>query len=236
LAGCESTTHVANLEQAREHYDGQNYTMAYLRSKEAANAAPAGAKRDEAMYLAGLSAAQVGKDDEATQYLEKAMRSDNPAIVGRAASQLGLLQLANHRPREAASLFARAASNLDGHAAQLAAQHAARAWHDAGDEAEAAKWRAIGWPQRYGGTGTAFSVQIGAFLDRNHAEVAARSVRTDAARAGLDPVRIVPTHDERGRSLYLVQLGRFASRSAADHARQELGGQRSIIATYAIER
>lgn len=236
VSACESTSQVARLEQAREQYAARQYTLAYLRSKEVAESARAGADRDEAMYLAGLSAAQIGKNEQAVKYLEKAMRSNSPAIVGRAASQLGLLRLRANQPGTAAELFTQAASHLDGRAGELAAQHAAGAWHEAGDADQAAKWRAIGWPRRYGATGSAFSVQIGAFLDRDHAEVAARSVRHDASRAGLDPVRIVPTHDQRGRSLYLVQLGRFASRSAADHARQQLGGRRSIIATYAIEQ
>ena len=231
VAGCQKTGGGSMLDQARQDYETGRYTVAYRRAERAVSSA-SGLDEDRAAYIAGISAARLNKTAEAERYLRQAKRSGDPDIAGRACAQLGLLRLDGGRPQSAARLFTRAQSLLDGEQARQAARHAARAYDEAGDMDQARKWRAIGWPNRYGNKGGAFSVQIGAFHEKERARQAAAEVRSEALGEGLAPVRVVPRHDDRGRMLYLVQLGRFTSHSAADMARSRLTGRTSIVAAY----
>ena len=75
-----------------------------------------------------------------------------------------------------------------------------------------------------------FTIQVGAFHQRRHAEKAAADATALAASHGLSPVSIVPRGDGRGRTLFYVHFGRFATRGEAADTRARLGRQQYIVA------
>ena len=153
-----------------------------------------------------------------------------------------------HRPLAAAAQFEQASSALSPEQAPHAAYLAALAYQEAGDKPSAAKWLAIsqrngrldderspgfsGSVEARGG----FTLQVGAFRQRQHAEHAAADASAVADSGGHGPVRIVPIRDERRRKLYLVQFGRFATRGSAADARTRLGNLRFIVAPLKLPK
>lgn len=216
-AGCKSAGGPGSLEQALADYRAG----AYLRAQEQAiqiSRTAHGVRADEAAYLAGLCAYQRSDATGAREWLGRAARSRDPLTAGRSAAVLGLALERAGEDRQAAALFAEAARKLDGDDARLAAIHADRAYEAAGivdDEAPG------------------FTLQVGAFQERGRAEDAAGQADEMARQLGLDPARIVPSTDQRGRVLYLVQFGRFATRHEAAAVRGRLGQLQFIVASLA---
>ncbi|MHC4414458.1 MAG: tetratricopeptide repeat protein [Planctomycetota bacterium] len=237
LAGCASAPRAGDLERAVGDYRAARYEQAQQQAAEIEQAT-SGVLRDQATYLAGLCAYRMDDHDEARRRLAGVARSEDPVTAGNARAVLGLLLLEQQRYPEAAARLAEAYSALAGEDARHAAYHAARAYRAAGDEASAARWleiarggrRRLAVPERAG----AFTLQVGAFRQRRYAERAASDAAGVAERHGLTPVQIVPEGDERGRTLYLVQFGRFDSRAAAAAARSRLGELQFIVA--AVQR
>jgi hypothetical protein len=66
-------------------------------------------------------------------------------------------------------------------------------------------------------------------MERVRAEAAAEEVGRLTGE-GVKAVRIVDARDDRGRPLYLVQFGRFATRQEAAAVREALGRRSYIVA------
>ncbi len=235
-AACKSTPRTAELDQALSDYQAKRYAMAQKRAARVQRSLR-GAPGGDAAYLAGLCAYQLGDLGQAEQWLTTASRSSHPPTVGKAKAALGLVLMDQHRPREAAGRLKEAAGVLAGEDARLAAYHAAMAYQQAGEEASADRWfKVAGGDAGTAGTDTAsrpilfFTLQAGAFRHRRHAERIAGDVSAIAMHHGLSAARIVPSRDQRGQTLYLVQFGRFRSRSAAAAARSDLGELQYIVA------
>jgi len=75
-----------------------------------------------------------------------------------------------------------------------------------------------------------FTLQIGAFNDKNRARNAAEDAESIARKEGLGRVRIIPRRDARGQPMYLVQLGWWVTRVEAAAARGKLGRLEYIVA------
>ena len=198
-----------------------------------------GRRRAAAAYLAGLAAYRMGDFEEARRHLAVGARSPQPATAGSARAVLGLMLIEQQHDGEAAAQLAEASALLAGEDARRAASHAASAYQRAGVADSAARWLEIarrgGSPPPPGGGG-GFTLQVGAFRERRHADRAASEAAGVAERHGLLPVQVVPGRDDRGRTLYLVQFGRFESRLAAAAARGRLGELQFIVATLPIEQ
>jgi hypothetical protein len=97
-------------------------------------------KREQAAYLAGLSAYQLGNLPAAEQELSVAATSTDASTAGNASVMLGQLRLDQRRPREAATSFGDASRLLSGEDARQAAWHAGLAYREAGDEDAAKRW------------------------------------------------------------------------------------------------
>lgn len=167
------------------------------------------AARDREAYVEGLRAYRLGDAATAEASFEAAAAGTDPDAACRARAALGLMFLEQDRPAEAAPLLAAAAGGLSG------------------TDAERAAWFASVARRRAGTDGNeGFTLQVGAFRERPRAEKAAKSAR----RHGVSPVRITPRADERGRTMFLVQLGRYDTRAAAAEARQRLGELGYIVA------
>jgi len=239
MAGCAapstSTTAPADLNRALADYHAGRYATA-LQEAMAVQESTSGDEQCEAAYVGGLSAYRLGDLTEAGARLSAAIDSESSQTAGKAKAVLGLVLVDQGRPDEAAGHFAAASRVLEGDNARQAALHAARAYERTGDEAAAEAWhRVADGRSRWAITGSApaagsFTLQAGAYRRRPSAEQAAVEAAALAEDHGLSPVRIVPRRDDRGDMLYLVQVGRFESRTAAMNARKRLGRLQYIVA------
>ncbi|MCP3902111.1 MAG: hypothetical protein GY715_00625 [Planctomycetes bacterium] len=216
LAGCEAAPKV-RMDSMRSDYDAGRYEQAHEEATDLALTA-SGPARDEAQYLAGLSAYRLGDLYDAELRLASAARSDDPDMAAHAKASLGLVLLDRDRPFEAERLFREAASDLEGEDRARAIRFAERAAHHA---------RTAGISRTEAG---AFTLQVGAFRERRRAQRAADDASRRAADAGLATARIVERAG-RGASLYLVHVGTFGTRREAAAARGRLGRLDYIVAS-----
>jgi len=242
LGGCASPQHGPTgsdgLSAAIADYEAGRYEAARLAATDVAIRGN-GVERDAGQYIAGLAAYRLGDTDEAERRLSSASTSRDVTTAAKAKAALGLVHLSMDHPRDAAVLFEAAAPGLSGPDADQAAQFARTARIAAGDDPDATAPRiargasSVGfgsYSTPHGAGGTSFSLQVGAFEERDRAEAAAREARSLADRS-LGDVRITPHADSRGRRLYFVQLGRFTTRAEATRARTDLGRLEYIVAT-----
>ena len=182
-------------------------------------------------YRAGLSAYGSGDNELARLRLTAAVTELHGEEAAKARAALGLVELAQDRPAEAAEAFAVAWPALHGHDARQAARFAAAAYRQLADDDAAAVWDRRAHPQqdrpRRRGS---FTIQVGAFRERSRAERAAIDAAEVAEQTGLGPVRIVTRNDHRGTALYIVQLGSFGTRTEAASARARVGNLQYIVA------
>lgn len=233
LAGCESTPQAGTLNQALTEYEAGQYALAHRHAGEAMRS-PGDQKREEAAYLAGLSAYRLGRLDDAERLLLTASRADERATAAKAKATLGLIRLDQDRPGEAAELFREAEPDLTGPDARQAARYADAACRTAGLAPPPRTRTSSHGPSSSPADVAAspistFALQVGAFQDRLRAERAAAGAAPVAGSAGLGRVRIIPRTNGRGRQLYVVQLGRFGSRREASAARTRLDQPNYIV-------
>jgi septal ring-binding cell division protein DamX len=240
LGGCESAQKAGTLQQAIDDYNAQRFVQARDRAKSISDSAKPPA-REDAAYIAGLSSFQLGDASEAERQFATASTSSNPQTAARSKAMLGQVRLEQRRPKEAATLLADAYTSLDGPDSRKAALNASIAYQQSGDAASSKKWLDIanGVPtavpltpsvsvEPSGGVG--FTLQVGAFKDKERAKRAADEADVLAKREGLGNVRILLRRDERGMPSYLVQFGSFPTRDAAALARTKLGRLEYIVA------
>lgn len=234
-AGCAAGGTARRLQPALSDYHAGRYA-AGLEGARRVLERPGASGRYEAAYLAGLCAYRLRDHDAAERYLQEAC-GGGPAVRGRARAALGLMRLEQGRAEEGAADLEAAAADLDGPDARHAMHQAAEArGRLAGEVGTAGPPRFAGSRDgaAYSGAGAAgFTLQVGAFRDRRHAEAAAADAAGIGRALGLAPVDIVPRSDERGVTLYFVHLGRFGTRGEADDARQRMGRPHFIVAPIA---
>ena len=256
LTGCQSAQQVG-LQHALDDYNAQRYTQAHEEAAgivDHADHADKPGQREDAAYLAGLSAYRLGQADVAERYLLVACGSPDPLTEAKAKAMLGQVRLDQHRPREAAALLTDASQSLTGEDAKRAAFNAGIAYQQTGDAASSKKWLAIangggaGGGSGGGASGGSgggnngsttnsssaiasnFTLQVGVFSDKPRAQRAADEAQQLAKRDGLGEVRIIPRRDDRGKPVYMIQFGSFPSRDAAAAARAKLGRLDYIVA------
>ncbi|MHC5002013.1 MAG: SPOR domain-containing protein [Planctomycetota bacterium] len=231
--GCTSTTTTETLDDALEDYYAGRYDECHDTAVEIMLSAD-GESEDQAAYLAGLSALRMGDLDEAELRLRMAADAEDEQVAAKARASLGLVRLEQGHPEEAAELLTAAASGLSGEDATEAARLAASArtgggsaWSGSGGRPAAAA------TSFHGGAGASgrFTLQAGAFREQARAESVAREVRQRSPE--MRPVQVIPRRDARGRTLYLVQLGRFATRQEAAVARTAMNRPSYIVAPVA---
>jgi tetratricopeptide (TPR) repeat protein len=231
LSGCGGDASLSTgLDGALSAYNTSSYSLAYQRAK-AVESAGSPSQRSKAALVAGQSALQLGRINEAELYLDRAARSSDEDVVARARASLGLLCFARGEYREAADLLLEAEPRLDSDDQAEARRFAARAYEAAGDprRARAVLSRTGGGAIPYLETDR-YSLQVGAFRDRQRAERAARSAAEDARAIGPDPVRIVTKAHAPAGVLHVVQFGSWTSRQAASRARSRLGHVEYLVA------
>ena len=214
--GCGSAPPAASLSLAIEQYDAGDYQAGYETASEVMRRR-SGPERDRAVYMAGLCAYRLDDLDEAELRLRLADDSSDAQTQGNAQAMLGLVRMQQGHPEEASRLLEDAAATLEGDDGAQAARYS-----------KVAAGRA---PVSARGSAGGFTLQAGAFRQRDRAGAAASSLERLAARHGLGPVRIVPDHERLRGTLYLVQVGHFPTRGEAARARQSLGRREYIVAT-----
>lgn len=241
LYGCESTGSKQALNTAVADYNAKNYLIAQRRSAKVAKSA-SGTLRDQAAYLAGLSAYKLGDFVEAELQLTKAVRSPDRITAARAKAVMGLIRVDQDRPGDAAGFLNEASYSMQGEDSRQAAYQAALAHEEAGsripDYASGQSKRgqtSQSWSSSNGVTAgrNTFSLQVGAFHERKRAETAAQKIAGVARANGLGNVRIVRKRDTRGRTLFIVQLGRFPNRFEAKDIHRQIGRKDLIVAPLA---
>ncbi|NOG52914.1 MAG: hypothetical protein HND57_01060 [Planctomycetes bacterium] len=201
-----------------------------------------GQAKAEATYIAGLSAYQLKRDQQAIGFLEPIAigraRYATPQMESNAAATLGLLYQRDGEFATAAEWFERAADAMQGSDDRAEARlHAGQSYQELGREAAARTQFIIGLGDarnsqlreeiQFELDATGFTVQLGAFREWDNAQDTVRDFNSSSAASvgsgttGLGRARLEVSTDDSGRPLYLVQVGRYGSmKSATDAAMQ----------------
>lgn len=238
LTGCQSGR-IASSSAALASYERGDYEGAYKEAIES-HRRTSGVAQERAALVAGMSAFELGRYNDAVNWLNRVDRSQDSEIAGKATATLGLV----HVERGNYSL---AAIDLTNAGRLLRGEEAARAYFFAGEcytlvgrldaaqrsyalaRAAGASTTGISGQARDRLAPSDFTVQVGAFSQWSNAESAARTARARASAVGLDAPRIVQSQDVNGRTLYLVQVGSYKSKQEALSARVRLGGEAVVV-------
>ena len=199
-----------------------------LRLGQAARRKASGLEREEAAYVAGLSAMKMDRPVTARELLQEASASSNRQLAGTSGVTLGTLLLEDGEPLAAARAFDKASERLTGSDALKARRAAAAAYKSAGRNDIAAA-RLSGTPAPSPAGQGSFTIQGGAFHDRDRATARARELSNAARRTALGTARVVPAR-VKGKAGFLVQIGSYDTRSDAESVRRMLGIPGTFIA------
>ena len=217
----------ATLDSAIRHYEAARYKQAYD-SAWLARRSASGVARQEAAYVAGLSALKMDRPVTARDLLEEAAESTDRQLSGSSNVSLATLLLEDGEPLAAARAFDKAAECLTGSDAIKARRAAAAAYRTAG-RPDIAQARLEGTPAPSSiGIGR-FTIQGGAFHDRARATARARELSDAARRTSLGTARVIPA-EVKGRAGFLVQIGSYDTRSDAESIRRMLGISGTFVA------
>lgn len=221
-----------------ELYERGEYEAAWRQASSAAGNKAGPAHEREAL-VAGMSAYELKRYDEAERRLRPLSVSGDRELSGRASATLGLGNVARNN-------FAAAAIDLSSAGRKLTGEEAARANFCAGEcytligKLDAAR-NAYNLAQagsadaslraRASGrnAASAYAVQLGAFGDRANAERIAAGARPRAQSRGLPAPSVVQGADVGRSSLYLVQMGRYKTKDEAASARVRIGGDAVVV-------
>lgn len=238
--GCESGPTAPAGPGYMELYLSGRYVEAYSTASTQAKESPAGAERERASLVAGQSAHALDRDLEAEPWLKPLLLSEDPVIAGKAGATLGLIAQETGRHSEAITLLQPSVERLSGDDAARAAVYTGDSYRALGQESQARSYYERAQRQassdvslrsmvadrlrpkaataaKQGG----FSVQLGAYSSQQRAQAVADRARLRAQGLSLGAPRVVET--KRGsQTLYVVQVGRFSTRPAAEGAQKRL--------------
>lgn len=239
MFGC-ATSQPMNMERSQSAYAAGDYATAYREAALVANDTRAPqAHREEAAYLAGVSAYNTDRFYEAQRYFEQAARSRDANLAGDASAMLGLVHARLGRHALAARTLLEAAPKLQGQDRANAYFYAGIAQQRLGLFPEsrtslslarsssndaAFRQRAS---EQMGVTG--YTLQVGAFSKEDNARRTAATMAEQARDKQLGVPRVVPATGPDGSSLYLVQIGQFYSWPTAMAARNRIESTAAII-------
>ncbi len=235
--GCESTP-TGDMAVAQQAYRNQNFETALDEAAVAARQTP-GLAGDEAAYIAGLSAQQLGRYNQAKLYLGQAAASEDRKLSGDAYGALGLLHTSYREYGHAANALLNAAERLDGHDKANAYFYAALAqqrlgqWSQArtslilarGAGPDADLMQRIAQQMQV----TGFTVQTGAYGTRENADRAAQRLAERVAGLEIGTPVVVEATAANGQRLYLVQVGQFVTYSRAVLAKSRVQMDSAIV-------
>ena len=234
--GCEGPEKV-DMGAIDRQYSQGDYPQAYKMASNAVNSMDSGAGplREEAAYIAGLSASQLKDWSRADRYLAIASRSSDKELSGKALAQRGLVANKRGNYDASARYLSQAAGKLNGQDRANCYYHAAVAEQKLGrwpksrthltmarsSSKDPAFRKRVDQQRKVSG----YAIQLGAYRDRNNAQKYAKDQAVKLQGLSLRPTRIVVTSDR----LYRVQVGQFKTQALAKNAAVRMGNDKPII-------
>jgi len=249
LAGCGPEPAVG-LDDALRAYDSGRFAESLRIAGDVQRESQDQGLRQQAAYVVGCSAIELGRSVQARDALAIASRSQDPVVAGRALAKQGELAIAERRWSDAASDYSAAGAKLpgsDGDRARALAREASAKALDANRVPPAppkgATQPADATPVRPNvveltpvevtpvevkpaplpdGTPDApWTVSAGVFSTETAARQRATNVAKDAKRAKLPTPRVVRIPSADARA-WVVEVGSFPSKDDAEAARKRI--------------
>lgn len=232
------------LEKAVEEYRGALYQASFDRARAISRSSNP-PLREQAAWVAGLSAYQMKNLDEAELQFMAAARSQDARLVTDTKIMIGDIRVLQNRWSDAARCYRDAAAALSGEERSRLLGHAASCDSHASGRLAASGSQGSASPSSPStasaasdaSTGTAkppepttFALQAGAFQNEKNARRLASNIASSTRNAGLGEPRVVRTKDRGGREFWTVQVGTFASRQTAESARSKVPSLDLIVA------
>ncbi len=243
LTGCRQSQPIATLDDANSAYQRGDYEQAYSFASAIASAEPS-LDSNEAAYVAGLAAGELGRTDKAVKYLRQAAEGFDKELAANAGVMLGLAYSTQERYALATDALLEAAPVLTGEDRAKAYFYAAVAqqklgrWANARDHftlaraasADPAFRQQIEDQLAVNG----YTLQLGSFTNLENAQAAADQIRQAALANKLGEPRMLPNPARPGQTL--VHLGRFTTFASAATYRDQLGVPGAFIVPVASEQ
>lgn len=232
-------------------YEGGRYTDAFESASKQATTGT-GPKRDQAALIAGLSAQALNRDNDAEKYLGMVVNSPDAKIAGESGAALGLLAVERGQYAEAADLLGTAGRKLEGDNGARAFMYAGDAYKSLGKTSEARGMWSLAQTKVKNDAGlrvmigdrlnapivtpvapkaptkagaTMFTVQVGAFSSYTNAQK-----QLSRFRAYGSP-RVVEVTDSKGKKLFAVRVGTYATRPEAERIKNNIGAEARVMTT-----
>jgi len=249
LAGCGPEP-AAGLDDALRAYDSGRFAESLRIAGDVQRESQDPGLRQQAAYVVGCSAIELGRSVQARDALAIASRSQDPVVAGRALAKQGELAVAERRWSDAASDYSAAGAKLpgsDGDRARALAREASAKALDANrvppappkvatQPADAAPARpkvveltpvevkpveVKPAPLPDGTPDAPWTVSAGVFSTETAARQRATNVAKDAKRAKLPTPRVVRIPSADARA-WVVEVGSFPSKDDAEAARKRI--------------
>lgn len=229
------------IEKVRVDYNQGEYYQAMVEAQRAAGSNDQ-AVRDEANYLAGLCAHQLGDLVRAEQFLQLSSGSGERLLSGQSQAELALIYQQQGRHRAASEQFLASAVKLPqidrANAFYYAAvnQQKLGYWTQARTNLFLARKLSLDDTLRQMADDqlsvTGYTLQLGAFASESNAQQYAQSQSSQLIAARVGAPRITGA-DNEGQRLHLVQVGRFTTFESAAAARQKIQAGQAIVVPLA---
>lgn len=169
---------------------------------------------DESQYMMGLCEFRLRRLDSASQWFLQASNSSNPKVRGKANAMIGLIASSKGDYEAANEAFASASIDLDGE-----------------DKREAESRTTSSTTHKPTvHTSHFFTLQFGAYRDKANANAYIQSLSATLEKAELGDAWITEETDRLGRTMFLVQAGRYPSRTSASSRRKRGDLPQCIVA------
>jgi tetratricopeptide (TPR) repeat protein len=228
LLGCQSDGPIGTLPDASGAYSRGEYERAYDIASEIAD--EPSLESDEAAYIAGLSAGELGKEKKAIKYLKQAAEGFDDDLAADAGLMLGLAYAARDEHDKATDALLAAAPKLTGEDRAKAYYYAAIAqqrlgrWARARDNLILAKALStdVAFRQQIDDQLAiqGYTLQVGSYPDADAAQAAADALAPKAKAAGMGSPTVEANPSRPGR--LVVRVGRFSTYRSAETFRDSL--------------
>lgn len=245
VAGCESVPKTTGTSgkasggvgDAMAAYQSHQYERAYTLAAAQASRT-SGAARDQANFIAGMSAYQLGREAPTLSHLGPLTSNRNANIAGPANATIGLVNVRRAQYDRAIGYFQSAVKKLHGEDLAQAYFHLGSTEQKLGRWASARSHMSLAISNSHDATfrqavrqrmtADAFTLQFGAYSTQHNAADRARALASELRSAGLGAPAIISA-SANGKTLYLVQSGEYASYDTALAARRRLSRTDVII-------
>jgi len=235
--GCQSNSFEARMNRAGAAYDAGDYDTAYREGSTVARN-DEGELGDAGAFVAGTAAYRRGDMRSAVTYLQRAVKSNDPAMAGDAGATLGLAYADLGWHHSSAEALLSAAKLLGGEDKARAYFYAAVSQQKMGRWAQARTnlilARGTTADEAFQGKCddqlrvTGYTLQTGEYRTAADAEQASTSLQERSLPLDIGKSRVTPAqHGEA--TVMSVQVGEFSSFDSARQARSRLGEKQAAI-------